>query len=222
MRVAVFDLDGTLIDSAPDIHAAANAVLAEEGVAPMPFDMARGFVGAGASVFVERMMDACALPVTDQYHARLLTRFLAHYQATVELTRPFPQAVATLQALLDADWRLGLCTNKPLGPTHAVLEHLDLTRFFRVVTAGDSLPQRKPDPAPLRFTLAQLEADQGIFVGDSEIDAQAARAAALPFALFTLGYRNASVDSLRPAFVFDDHAALRDWCLAGAAARPQQ
>ena len=219
VKVAVFDLDGTLIDSAPDIHAAANAVLAELGVEPLTLEMARGFVGAGAPVFVERMMEARALPATPEHHARLLERFIIHYHRAVGLTRPYPQALATLQALLDAGWQLGLCTNKPLGPTQAVLDHLDMTRFFSVVTGGDSLAQRKPDPVPLHHTLARLGAERALFVGDSEVDAQTAHAAALPFALFTRGYRKASVESLRPAFAFDDHGALREWCLSGAAAR---
>lgn len=219
MTVAVFDLDGTLIDSAPDLHAAANAILDEEGLEPITLTQARDFVGAGAGVFVSRMMETRALPAGKALHARLLERFLAHYQSGISFTRPYPQALETLAALRAAGWRLGLCTNKPLAPTRAVLDALDMAGLFSAVTGGDSLPQRKPDPAPLRMTLARMGVRRALYVGDSEIDAQTARAAGQPFALFAGGYRKVPVEELSPAFAFDDHAALREWCLSGAAAR---
>ncbi|WP_114965175.1 phosphoglycolate phosphatase [Alkalilacustris brevis] len=215
MRPAVvFDLDGTLIDSAPDLHAAANAVLKAEGLAPLTLAQARGFVGNGAPVFVQRMMAARGLPEAPELHARLLARFLEHYEAGVQLTRPYPGAIEALRSLQAAGFRLGLCTNKPFGPTQAVLAHLKLSGLFGTVVGGDSLPRRKPDPAPLHHALAALGADGGaaaFFVGDSEVDAECAHAAGVPFALFTEGYRKSPAESLRPALAFDDYTALVSW-----------
>lgn len=152
----VFDLDGTLIDSAPDIHAAANAVLAAEGLAPLGPQQTRSFVGNGAPVFIERMMTACALPADPTIHARLLARFLERYETAVTLTRVYPGAVETLLQLRARGFRLGLCTNKPIAPTRAVLRHLDLAEYFEVIVGGDSLPSRKPDPSPLHHCLDTL------------------------------------------------------------------
>ena len=204
--VLVFDLDGTLVDSAPDICAVANAVLTEEGVAPLALDEARGFVGAGASVFVERMRAARGLPEAD--HARLLARFLAGYEGAVENTRPYPGVADALAALAARGHPMGVCTNKPIGPARGVLAHFGLSHRFGAVVGGDSLPARKPDPAPLRATIEALGSGAALFVGDSEIDAETAARAGLPFLLFTRGYRKAPVESLPHAAAFDDFAAL--------------
>ena len=202
----VFDLDGTLVDSAPDICAVANAVLAEEGVAPLTLAEARGFVGAGASVFVERMQAARGLPEAD--HTRLLARFLEGYEGAVENTRPYPGVVDALAVLAARGHPMGVCTNKPIGPARGVLAHFGLAPRFGAVIGGDSLPERKPDPAPLLAVLDALGGGAALFVGDSEIDAETAARAGLPFLLFTRGYRKAPVDRLPHAAAFDDFAAL--------------
>jgi phosphoglycolate phosphatase len=212
VKAAVFDLDGTLIDSAPDLHAAGNRVLAAEGLAPVSLDQARSFVGNGAPVFVERLIRASGRAPDAALQARMLAAFLELYESAVHLTRPYPGAVAALEALRRDGWRLGLCTNKPLAPALAVLEHLDMAHLFDAVTGGDSLPQSKPDPAPLRHTLALLGAPgRAVYVGDSEVDAATAHAAALPFALYSPGYRKSPVADLRPAFAFDDYSTLPGW-----------
>lgn len=206
MAAIVFDLDGTLIDSAPDIHGIANRLLAEEGHAPITLAQARSFVGMGASVFVQRMRAACG--IAGDAHDDLLARFKAHYMTAVDLTRPYPGVPAALQALKDAGHDLGICTNKPIRPTEAVLAHLDLARFFDVVLGGDSLPVHKPDPAPLFAAYAALPDGPRLYVGDSEIDAATAEAAGIPFLLFTEGYRKAPVADLVHAAHFDDFACF--------------
>ncbi|QXT38617.1 phosphoglycolate phosphatase [Gymnodinialimonas ceratoperidinii] len=200
MARIVFDLDGTLIDSVPDIAAAANATLAEVGVAPLSLAEARGFVGEGAGVFVERMAQARGLSEP----ARLMPRFLHHYERAVGLTEIYPGVAASLDALARAGHRLGLCTNKPARPTEAVLAHLGWQERFEVVLAGDSLPSRKPDPAPLRAAFDALGDGPMIYVGDSEIDAEAARRAGVPFLIYTPGYRSADLQDLPHAAAFDD------------------
>jgi phosphoglycolate phosphatase len=206
MGRVVFDLDGTLIDSAPDIREVANALLAGEGAAPVSLAETRGFIGHGAPTFVARMRAARDLPESAQ--ERLLAEFVRLYDSAVGLTAPYPGAVAALDALAAEGHALGLCTNKPYRPCLAVLDHLGLTGRFGSIVGGDSLPERKPDPAPLRAVLTALGEGPAVYVGDSEVDAECARRAGLPFLLFTEGYRSAPVESLPHAAAFDDFGDL--------------
>lgn len=206
MARIVFDLDGTLIDSAPDIRAVANDLLAEAGRAPVTLAETREFVGHGAAVFIARLRAARDLP--DSAQAALLERFVARYDAAVDLTRPYPEVPGALAALRASGHRLGLCTNKPIRPCRAVLRHLELDGFFETVWGGDSLSVRKPDPAPLIAAFDALGAGPRIYVGDSEVDAETAARADVPFLLFTEGYRKAPVETLPHRAAFSDFAAL--------------
>lgn len=209
MRGAVvFDLDGTLIDSAPDIHAATNALLAEDGIAPLDLATVKGFIGRGVPDLVARVLETIGEDPEGPRHAEYVRRFEARYGAAVGLTRAYPGAVEALEVLSAAGHRLGICTNKPLGPTRAVLDHLGLTRFFGAVLGGDSLPLRKPDPAPLLATCAALGAEPLLYVGDSETDAETARNAGIAFALFTEGYRRSPVEALPRTADFSSFEAL--------------
>lgn len=206
----VFDLDGTLIDSVPDIHAAVNAVLRLHQVQPLTLDQVRSFVGGGVELLWQRVIAATGLP--GDAHRDLIASFMTRYHDATGLTRLYPNVAEVLGILADRGYPLGICTNKPIGPTRAVLEHFGMTSLFRSVIGGDSLPQKKPDPAPLRATFAALGADpqhiRGIFVGDSEFDAETAANAELPFLLFSGGYRKTPTDQMYNSAVFDDHAAL--------------
>lgn len=204
----VFDLDGTLIDSAPDIQQAANAVLAAEGLPPITAEETRRFIGNGAGVFVARIMAAAGRDPEPAAHARLLDGFLARYESAVHLTRVYPGVGGALAALQAAGHRLAICTNKPAGPARAVLAHLGLAPVFEAVVGGDSLPVRKPDPAPLLQAVGELGAIPAVYVGDSEVDAETAARAGLPFALYTEGYRKTPVDALPHDARFDSFAAL--------------
>lgn len=208
MTAVIFDLDGTLIDSAPDIHAAANRVLAAEGFAPLDLPQVRSFIGKGVPHLVARLLEASGEAPDGPRHALMVARFSASYESAVGLTRPYPGVVAALDALAAKGLRLGLCTNKPAAPARAVLRHLGLDRHFAVLIGGDSLAQRKPDPAPLRAALAALGGGAAVYVGDSEVDAATAAACALPFALFTEGYRQTPVADLPHAAAFADFSAL--------------
>ncbi len=209
MRI-VFDLDGTLIDSAPDIHAAGNAVLEAEGLPPIPYDQARSFIGNGARLFIERMERASAGTTDPLRTERLRRLFAIHYERAHALTRAYPGVPQALAALGAAGWRLGLCTNKPIAPTRAVLAHFRWTPLFATLVGGDSLPVMKPDPAPLLKAMAALGEGPVVYVGDSEVDAATAQAAGVPFALYTLGYRKTPVDTIPHTAAFDDWATLPD------------
>ena len=206
MARIVFDLDGTLIDSAPDIHAMANRLLEREGRPIVTYAESRGFVGHGASVFVDRMIQARDLDPKD--HPRLLAEFLALYETAVTLTRLYPGVPAALDVLASAGHALGICTNKPIKPTLAVLRHLELEPIFGAILGGDSLTVHKPNPAPLRATFDALPEGPEIYVGDSEVDAETAERAGVPFLLFTEGYRKSPAEALYHMATFDDFDAL--------------
>ncbi len=196
-----FDLDGTLIDSAPEIHAAALTVLAAEGLPALDFATVRGFIGRGVPDLIARML--AHLGDTDPARqARMAASFMGGYEGAVSVTTAYPGAAEALRVLAGQGAALALCTNKPFAATRAVVAHFGLGPFGAVV-GGDSLPVKKPDPAPLLACLAPLARPRALFVGDSEIDAETAQRAGVPFALYTEGYRKTAVADLAPAFAFD-------------------
>jgi phosphoglycolate phosphatase len=204
----VFDLDGTLIDSAPDIHATANRVLAARGLPTFDFTTVRGFIGNGVPVLVQRLLAAQGLPDDGPLHADLVREFVQFYEEALDLTRLYPGVAEMLDSLSEAGHPLAICTNKPTGPARAALRHFGLAGHFPVVIGGDSLPCRKPDPAPLHAAITGLATTRALFVGDSEVDADTAAAAGVPLALFTGGYRKAPPEALAARLIFDHHAAL--------------
>lgn len=204
----VFDLDGTLIDSAPDIHAAALATLEAEGLPPVTLAQSRSFIGNGSAVFVERLEHATSGRSEPRRLARMQARFLEIYEHTHDQTRPYPAVPETLVALRRAGWRLGLCTNKPIRPARAVLAHLGWSDVFDAIIGGDSLPVIKPDPAPLRAVIEAMGPGAPVYVGDSEVDSLTAQAARVQFVLFTPGYRKSPVAEILHDHAFDDYRAL--------------
>lgn len=203
-----FDLDGTLIDSAPDIHATANKVFLAKGLQPFPFATVRGFIGNGVPVLVSRLLQSQHLEATGTLHAELVDAFIKIYEEAFDLTTLYPGVRSALDQLSAQGHRLGICTNKPEGPARAALRHFGLDRHFTSLIGGDSLPQRKPDPAPLLAALVALGTGPAVFVGDSEVDAETARAAGIPLALFTEGYRKTPVDQMGAKLIFSDFSAL--------------
>ncbi|HQU67588.1 MAG TPA: phosphoglycolate phosphatase [Albidovulum sp.] len=207
MTSVIFDLDGTLIDSLPDIHAAVNRLLASEGQAPMPRAEVQSYVGDGAPVLIRRVMASRGMEMVR--HGELAARMVADYTArSCEETTVYPHVAGTLAALRADGCRLGICTNKPESATRAVLAELGLAGFFEVIVAGDSLPERKPDPAPLLHAARLLGSARAVFVGDSEVDARTAEAAALPFVLFSEGYLRVPRHEISPVAEFSDYREL--------------
>ena len=198
-RAILFDLDGTLVDSVPDLAAAVNALLAELGRPALGLPQVTGMVGDGTSALVARALTASGAGDTPLRAA--LDRFLALYEAEpTRLTRPYAGVPRVLDELAAAGWRLGVCTNKPERATRAVLAGLDLERFFQVVLGGDSGPTRKPDPGPLRAALERLGSAPGnaVMIGDHRNDVLAAQAAGMPVVFARWGYGAATLAGLEP------------------------
>lgn len=203
MSVVVFDLDGTLIDSAPDIRAAVNMMLAEQGVAPLALPTIVSFIGNGLPKLVERVMQRTGLDPAR--HRELTAITLGHYNAaTTHLTRPYEGVIAALETLSQTGHTLALCTNKPEAPTRAILHDLKIASYFKAIVGGDTLDVKKPDPEPLLHILRQLGNAPAVYVGDSEVDAQTAQSAGVHFALFTQGYRKSPVNQIPHQDTFSD------------------
>ncbi|WP_299985339.1 phosphoglycolate phosphatase [uncultured Ruegeria sp.] len=206
--VVVFDLDGTLVDSLADIAAAANRMLCDQGHPTLPNETIGRFVGNGLPKLVERVMIHCGMdPVR---HADLTQLTLTHYNAgACDQTTVYPGVLEALDELQEMGCALGVCTNKPEAPARHVLSELKLLPYFDTVFGGDTLDTRKPDPAHLYASFKALPAvGPQIFVGDSEVDAETAQRAKVPFLLFEKGYRKSPVADMPHTLSYDNSAKL--------------
>lgn len=207
LGAVVFDLDGTLVDSAEDLRSASNILLAELGRAPLDLPTIKSFIGDGVAKLVTRALEATGgLPV-GQEESTLLRRFLDVYEADPSShTRPFSGVVETLGVLRQQGLRLGICTNKPIIATQRLLEDLGLRQLVDAVVGGDSFPSRKPSPEPLLGLLAMLgvPAARAVMVGDNEHDVAAARAAGVAKVLIMrYGYSRVPLNQLAHDGVLD-------------------
>ncbi|MGR3714760.1 MAG: phosphoglycolate phosphatase [Shimia sp.] len=203
-KAVIFDLDGTLVDSAPEIRDAVNCVLAVRGLEALDLATIISFVGNGLPTLIRLVMAARGIAEDDFQivHDEVLEIYSA---ADGSLTRPYDGAHEALVWLADQGVRIGLCTNKPEAAARHVLDVFGWSHLFEVVIGGDSLAWRKPDPRPLAAVHGALGRGPVLYVGDSEIDAQTAEAAGMTFALFTEGYRKAEVDQLTFAHKFSSY-----------------
>ncbi len=208
-RAIVFDLDGTLIDSAGGIRVAVNKMLLELGQAPLDLATITGFIGHGLPMLVSRVITFSGLDPAQQDD--LTAQVIAHYNADpLAETTLYPVVESTIRLLKQNGFLLGICTNKPIITTQGILAETGLEPYFDVVLGGDSLRQRKPDPAPLIEAFKRLKS-QGLYVGDSEVDAETAQRAGIDFALFTEGYRKTPINELPHRFAFSHYDALGDY-----------
>lgn len=210
-RIAVFDLDGTLIETAPDLHAVLAEVMAEQGRPVPDLGAVRAMIGDGARALLVKAYAAQGETLTGASLDRLYARFLERYTETpCRHSTLFPGVEATLASLRARGWRLAVCTNKPQAPSLGVLEALGLMRHLEVVVGGDVLPVRKPDPAHLAAALAPFGAapSDAVMVGDSRNDLLTARALGVACVLVSFGYTAVPARELGADRVVDDFAAL--------------
>lgn len=204
MRVAVFDLDGTLADTAADLIAAANRALAEAGHgAPLDLDRDRAAAFAGGRAMLRAGMTR-GRGVDEAEVDRLYPRLLEHYAAALAVdTRLYDGAEAALERLAAAGWTLGICTNKPERLASLLVEALGLAPRFAVLLGADTLPVRKPDPRHLLETIARAggSPDRAVLIGDTVTDRAAARAAGVPCVLVGFGPEGGGVAALDPEAV---------------------
>ncbi len=208
-----FDLDGTLVDTAPDLVDVLNIVLTGEGLAPLPYEAARLMIGRGARGLLERGFAAEDAPLDEARAGRLTETFIALYRERIARdSRPFPGVEAVLDALAADGAKLSVCTNKRTDLSVALLEALDLRRRFAAVVGADAAPAPKPDR---RHVIAAVEAaggsaERAIMVGDSAADVDAARAAGVPSVLVSFGYTEIPPIDLGADVLIDDYAELVD------------
>lgn len=210
-RIAVFDLDGTLVETAPDLHAVLAEVMAEQG-RPVP-DLAavRAMIGDGARALLVKAFAAHGEALTGPELDRLYARFVEIYtEAPCRHSTLFPGVEPCLASLRARGWRLAVCTNKPQAPSLGVLEALGLLRHLEVVVGGDVLAVRKPDPAHLAAALAPFgaAAADAVMVGDSRNDLLTARGLGVPCVLVSFGYTAVPARELGADRVVDDFAQL--------------
>jgi len=211
MVTIVFDLDGTLIDTAPDLVDTLNLILAGEGLPAVPFETARNLIGGGARGMIERALAAEGRNCSTGEIDRLYAAFIAHYAAHIaDRSRPFPHIEATLTALAAAGHRLAVCTNKLEWLSKRLLAKLDLADRFAAICGQDTFGMQKPDPEMFRLTVRRAGGDpaRAIMVGDSRTDVHTARAASVPVIAVDFGYSDVPIATLRPDRIISTFADL--------------
>jgi len=210
-ETVVFDLDGTLVDTLPDIEAAANAVLAAEGRRALTSEEVRQLIGSGGRVLMKNAFRATGEPGSEALIETAFAAYIAAYEESpVAGSTPFPGVHDALERLSARGTRLAVCTNKPGHLAERVLDTFGLAGFFAGVVGGDTLAVRKPSPEPLLEAVARAGGmgRPAAMVGDSPIDADAARAASIPFIAVSFGYSPVPASALGAAAVIDRFDAL--------------
>lgn len=209
MTAVIFDLDGTLVESAPVIRDVANRLMAEIELPALQLGDVRSFVGEGTVVFLERALQHHNATATAQqfetWHERLKQ---LHSEAPGADNLAMPGVDGVLEILHERGDALGVCTNKPEAATRNVIAARGWQAMLTTVIAGDTLAQRKPDAEPLLEAARRMQATSAVFVGDSETDAATAAAAGMPFLLYTEGYRKSDIVEMAHAAAFSDFAEL--------------
>ncbi len=199
--ILVFDLDGTLADTARDLIATLNILLQRQGLPPVGLDAARYLVGAGARALIERGFTLAGAPLDSAEADRLVKEFLAHYESHIaDETCLFPGAESALKRFADAGFILAICTNKPEGLARLLLEKLSAADYFAAICGRGSFDVIKPDPRMFHFTIESAGGDpeRAIMIGDSKTDIDTAKNAGAPIIAVDFGYTDTPVATLGP------------------------
>lgn len=220
--LVIFDLDGTLIDTAPDLVASLNHTIAALDLPPVGYSDLTHLVGHGAKAMIERACKLRGHSLTPESLEPLLERFVAFYTETMPGdSRPYPGLVEAMDALKAEGFKLAVCTNKLESLALPLIQHLGLTHYFNAITGGDSFPVRKPDARHLVGTVERAggELQRSVMVGDSINDILVARNAGVPSIAVPFGYSDVPIATLGPDAMiahFDElRPALIESLLAG-------
>jgi phosphoglycolate phosphatase len=211
-RTVVFDLDGTLVDTAPDLINALNFVLDREGLPPVPLHSARNMIGAGARKLIERGLEVEGREASPAELARLTDDFISYYAEHIaDASRPFDGLEGALDELASLGYRFAVCTNKLEWLSKRLLDQLNLSSRFAAICGADTFGVAKPDPAILRQTVARAggELSATIMVGDAGPDIGVARRAGVPVIGVSFGYTDVPVATLKPDRVIDHMSELK-------------
>ena len=209
----VFDLDGTLIDTAPDLVDTLNMLFEREGLPPVPYETARNLIGGGARAMIARGIAAEGRELGPEKLEQMFVDFIAHYSAHIaDRSRPFPGLIDALDALAADGFRFAVCTNKLERLTRLLLDELKLTHRFAAICGQDTFGVQKPDPEVLRRTIAAAggHPQRAIMIGDSSTDVRTARAASVPVIAVDFGYSEQPVADMKPDRVISHFAELPD------------
>lgn len=207
----IFDLDGTMVDTAPDLIAATNHVLGLSGLAPVEARIVQPAISFGAKGMIQAAMTERGRAPDPETLSLMTEQFIAFYSDNIAVqSRIFPGLVEALSVLRDEGTRLGVCTNKRETLTLKLLAELQLDRHFDAIAGSDTFPVRKPDAGHLLGTIAMAGGDpaRAVMIGDSSTDAGAARNAKVPFVAVSFGYGESPVESLKPDGVVHSFADL--------------
>jgi phosphoglycolate phosphatase len=216
-RTLVFDLDGTLAETAPDLIGALNFVLAKDGIAPLPVEAARSLLGAGGRALIERGYTRAGRTLSSQRLDALFIDFLEFYNAHIaDKSTLFPGVEACLDRCAAAGFVLAVCTNKLEHSSLLLLEKLDVLDYFAFVCGQDTFGVAKPDPKPLLETVARAGGlrERSVMVGDSITDIRTAQAARMPVVAVDFGYTDVPVSQLGPDRVISHFDALHEAALS--------
>jgi phosphoglycolate phosphatase len=211
--IVVFDLDGTLVDTAPDLVATLNTIFAREGMPPVAYDAARNMVGGGARLMIERGLAAESCSRTTAQVDRLVADFIAHYADHIAVhSRPFPDVEEALDELAARGCRFAVCTNKLEWLSTRLLDALGLTRRFEAICGSDTFGVQKPRPEPLLRTIERIggQSNDAVMVGDSLNDIATARAAGIPVVAVDFGYSETPIHEFAPDRIISSFLALPD------------
>jgi phosphoglycolate phosphatase len=207
--VVVFDLDGTLVDTAPDLIGSLNVLLAEQDLPQVARERVHGLVGRGARVMIQRGFAEAGRALSDDEAPGLVTRFIQIYLARIASeSRPFPGCVEALDALAERGARLAVCTNKRTDLSVALLDALELSSRFASIVGADSAPAAKPDPRHIAFAVDKAGGGHGLMVGDSNNDIDAAKAGGLPSIAVSFGYTEIPAADLGADLLIHHYDAL--------------
>lgn len=212
-KMVIFDLDGTLVDTAPDLINSANFALKNIINNPINIEESRRIIGKGGKYLIEKSLFSRNIKLPDDKISQLTLIFLEYYKKNIyKDSRPFSNMIETLNMLKEFNINIAICTNKPEKLTKILLSKMGLLDYFNNIVGGDSLPKMKPDPLPLLTLIKEknIKKSNAIMVGDSENDIIAAKLAGIKVIGVTFGYSETGIEQLYPDYIANNFTDVKE------------